>query len=363
MTAVDKTRILFIFSGLNRRRLLPQVQQGHAPTSAYRGMLELAKRDDVQVEFLDLADVLGIPGWLSRNLPPTVLHLLHIPRILQYDFAIASDGLPLGWAVSTLHHLGGRTRWIYVPLNSSALIRRHASHPMRLWGLKLIWSSFARIAYVTEGQREDLVRLGIKEAGLSCLPFGIDTHFFATPGEAEESGYVLSVGRDLGRDYPTLFAAAQQLPYRFIVATAPKNIPEGVQIPPNVEIRYNVDAEGVRTLYHGATCVAILLKGDATIEGSDCTGQTVMLEALSAGHAIAVTDRAWIREYFADGEDYLGIPPGDSAAAAVAIRKLWEDSGFRRSLAEHGREKVRECYSSEIFAGGLLAIVRELAGY
>lgn len=351
-----KPSVLFLYMGLNRRQLLPEAEAGRAPDSAFRGYMVLRDSDEVEASFLDLGD---LPGWASALKPfisATLLQLLHLRQAGKHDFVVTSDALLLGWAASLL----GRAKWIYIPINSSVLIRRHAHHPLRLWSLKIMWSRFWRIAYITEGQKADFKKLGIKESKLRYLPYGIDTHFFAVPGEAPESGYVLSVGRDLGRDYPTLFAAAKRVPYRFIIATAPKNIPEDIDLPENVEVRYNVDAEGVRALYRGAACVAVFLKGEETTEGSDCTGQTVMLEALSAGHAIAVTDRAWIREYFEEGKDYLGVAPGDVAGATEALTRLMEDARLRAALTQSGREKVRTRYSSEAFADGLLELVRAL---
>lgn len=354
--------VLFVYMGLNRRQLLPAVEAGKVPNSPFRGYTALRESKKVRADFLDLGD---LPRWIpllaKRFLPAGLLHLSHLPFVLRYDYVIASDSFLLTWLASHIGKLREKSHWIYIPINSSVLMRRHANHPLRLWALKIMWTSFARIVYITKGQLDDFLRMGMPEQKLVYLPFGIDTLFFAIPGEVPESEYVLSVGRDLGRDYPTLFATAKELPYKFIIATAPKNIPESIEIPSNVEIRYNVDAEGVRALYRGAICVAVLLKDEETTEGSDCTGQTVMLEALSAGQAIVVTDRAWIREYFVDGEEYLGIAPGDARGAATSIKKLWEHPELRKALSERGREKVRTSYSSETYAAGLLAIIEGLA--
>lgn len=350
-----KPSVLFIYMGLNRRELLSKVEAGHAPSTAFRGFTLLRTMPDIDASFLDLGN---LPSWalpLKRFVPRSLLHLLHLWYVRKYDFVITSDTLLLAWIASYM----GRTRWIFIPMNSSVLMRRHAKHPFRLLGLKLIWARYARIAYITEGQRKDFLRFGIKDSKLVSLPFGVDAHFFAEPTEATESGFILSVGRDLGRDYLTLFATARKLPYRFIIATAPKNIPEGIEIPSNVEIRYNVDAEGIRILYRGATCVAIFLKGEETTEGSDCTGQTVMLEALSAGQCIVVTDRTWIREYFPEREEYLSIPSEDVEAAAQALTRLWENTSLRQKLASAGAKKVQEVYNMESYAEGLARIIRE----
>lgn len=360
----SKRSVLFVYMGLNRRELLPDVEAGNLPDSAFRGYLSMRHEQGQRTDFFDMND---LPSWVPhiarRMVSPNVLHLLHIPRVLKYDYVITSDSLLLAWITSNIGRLMGKAKWIYIPINSSVLTRRHARHPVRFWALIRMWSSFFRIAYITRSQADDFLRIGIKEKRLTFVPFGIDTRFFSSEQDPRESEYVLSIGRDLGRDYQTLFDAASKLPYRFIIATAPKNIPQGVEIPSNVEIRYNVDADGIRALYRGAACVVILLKGDTATEGSDCTGQTVMLEALSARQAVVATNRSWIQEYFEESQDYMGVPPGDADAAAKAIQTLWENQDLRVSIAKKGQEAVRERYDSENLARNLLAIIAHDARY
>jgi glycosyltransferase involved in cell wall biosynthesis len=355
-----KPSVLFVFIGLNRRTLLEKVETGDAPDSAFRGYTELRHDSRFTTDFLDAGN---FPKWVpivfQKYIPATVLYLFHLPKVLRYDAVVASDTLLLGWVASLIGVLIQKARWIYIPINSSVLLRRHAKHPFRLKALTLFWMSFVRIAYISEAQKEDFLRLGIRESSLVYVPYGIDTNFFNVEKSIDEK-YVVSVGRDLGRDYPTLLKAAELVPYRIIIATGPQNLPKDMEIPKNIEVLYNVNQEKVRDLYSGATCVLILLQGEDTTLGSDCTGQTVMLEALSGKNAVIATERRWIGEYFVEGKEYLGVQPGDVSGAAEAMRTLWENPSLCTQLGEQGSSKMQRLYSSKAFAAGLAEIITGL---
>src|SRR6185369_4724839 len=108
---------------------------------------------------------------------------------------------------------------------------------------------------------------------------------------------VVSVGRDLGRDYETLTIAATHSPYQFHVVAEPKNFPHGIPQLPNMVVQYHLPLIEIRTLYARAQVVIVISKDVATTEGTDCSGQTVILDALAAGKAVIATERTWIKDY------------------------------------------------------------------
>lgn len=356
--ASKKTSVLYLFMGLNRAAQEKLVEQGLVPKSQFRGFQILKQQEDLDVRFLDLWELPHwIPETLRKNTPPLLRQLIQLPRVLSYRYVIVSDVHLIGYVASLVGKLTG-SRWIYIPMNSSVLMRRHAKHPVRLWALTCMWRSYWRIAYISELQRQDLKSIGVHEQQLFSLPFGIDAEFFKPQGKPNAERFVLSVGRDLGRDYETLLEVAKLLPYKFVIATARKNIPEGTALPENVEVKYDVNAPGIRELYRDAAFVVLLLKDEETIEGSDCTGQTVMLEALSAGKAVVATDRAWTREYFTAGVEYEPVPPGEVSEVVQTITRLYESPDYCRALGAAGQARVATEYSLTTFAGGLLSLIR-----
>ncbi|HYE23349.1 MAG TPA: glycosyltransferase family 4 protein [Candidatus Paceibacterota bacterium] len=342
-------RILYLFKGASRRALLQQVNDGEASRSPLRGWDVLNRKHDLEVAFIDVNQEITLPSYV----PGQVRELILLPRLLRYDYIVTFDALLLCTFASWV----GKVRVTYMAINAAVLVRRHQNNWLRTTALLWMWNSFWRIICIAESQRDVLLGAGVKENRITIFPFGIDADFFASVRYDKDGDYMVSIGRDLGRDFKTLFDAVRDLPYKLVVATDYKNIPPGLDIPKNVEIRYNLSIDQVRELYEGARFTCLILKGDEVSEGSDCTGQTVMLEALSAGQPAIVTEREWVREYFQDGKDYVGVPENDSIAVREAIERLWGDGAYRNQLSQNGRQKVQTQYSVEKMAESVHALI------
>ncbi len=346
------SRILFLFSGAaNRQRIMEEVARGANADTALRGANHIAGAEFIDVE----ATVRSmVPSWLYRLLPWQARSIVLYPRMFAYDAIIAQDDLLLGYFVS----LGARllrknTRWFCIVVNSSVLIRRHAAHPARLFMLKTFWRSYSRIICLSHEQLDDLARIGIPRERLVFVPFGIDADFYAAAEEAHEENFILSVGRDLGRDYPTLLETAKRSVHTFVIVAAHKNLSADTPLPPNVSVRYDLSLTEVRDLYAHAKMVVIVSKDASVPEGSDCSGQTVILDAMAAGKAVIATDRPWIRDYFTPGKELTVVAPNDPDALASAIDRLGEDARERARMAASGRAKVRQAYTTKAFANAL----------
>ena len=333
------SNIAFLFTN-SKEEVISNVQAGRDADTALHGMNHIAGADHFTV------------------VPKSVRALPFVLRLLRYDFVIAQDNLLLGYVVSSCARvLRLKTRWLYIAMNSSTLIWRHAMHPIRLFLLKKFWASYARIICLSSEQLEDFVRLGIPRSHLVFIPFGIDTHFFQPADISREEGLVVSVGRDAGRDYETLFKAAERSDHTFVVVAGRKNIPSDMPVPKNVSVLYNRSLVEVRDLYARARLVVVASKDDNVPDGSDCSGQTVVLDALAAGKAVIATHRSWIADYFIPGQDLVVVPPNDPGALAHAIDALSRDSEKRKHLAAPGHAKVVAHYTTKTFARALLGVM------
>jgi glycosyltransferase involved in cell wall biosynthesis len=92
-------------------------------------------------------------------------------------------------------------------------------------------------------------------------------------------------------------------------------------------------------------------------EGS---GSVALLEAMQAGLAIVASDVDGIPEDVRDGDNGLLVPPGEPAAMAAALERLWRDPDLRRRLAARARATYEECFSAAAFSAALGAQYREL---
>lgn len=328
-------RVAFIFTS-PRDEIISRVRTGEDADTALRGMNH-------------------IPGAEYFTIfPKSMRALLFIPRLLRYDFIVAQDNLLLGYVVSLCARaFGFPTKWLYVAMTSSTLMRRHATHPIRLLFLKTFWASYAHIICLSSEQLEDLVRFGISREHLVFIPFGVDARFFSPTDPSREEDLIVSVGRDAGRDYATLFKAAEQVSYPFAVIVGHKSLPPSMPIPADVSVLYDRPITEARELYARAKLVVIASKDADIPDGSDCSGQTVILDALAAGKAVIATRRSWIADYFVPDEDLIVVPPNDPEALARAVSELLQNAEKRRRIATSGRDKVASNYTTKTFAAAL----------
>ncbi len=342
--------LIFLFSS-SREKMLSEVREGKGTDTALRGMNHIPG-----AEYLTIGECrhAAFCSWLLARLPRFIQVMMLVPRLLRYDFVVAQDELFLGYAVSVCARLFLlKTRWVYITMTSSTLLRRHAAHPLRRFLLKKFWASYARIICLSSEQREDLIRFGIAHERLTLIPFGVDADFFRPSDVSREEKLIVSVGRDPGRDYETLFKAVERVAHACIVVTGRRNVPRDMPVPANVSVLYDRNYTEIRDLYARARLMVIASKSTDMPDGSDCSGQTVIMDALAAGKAVIATERPWIDEYFIPGQDLIVVPPSDPEALARAIDSLWHDAGKRKHLAVSGREKVVAHYTTKAFATAL----------
>lgn len=339
---MKKHHIAFLFTN-SKEELVMRMHKGEDADTALHGMNHIIDAEHFTI------------------VPKSLRSIFFIPRLLSYDFVFAQDNLLLGYAVSQCAKLFRfKTRWLYLALNSSTLIRRNEHKPFRLFLLKTFWASYARIICISSEQRDDFIRLGISRNRLVFVPFGVDAYFFQPTDRSYDEDLIVSVGRDAGRDYKTLFAAAERMNHAFVVVAGYKNIPSG-PVPENVSVRYNRSLSETRELYTRARLVVVPSKDTNIPDGSDCSGQTAILDALAAGKAVIATHRSWIADYFIPGQDLLVVPSNDPEALVQAINELSHDPERRRCLAVSGHAKVVTRYTTKTFAQSLRTLMDDLS--
>ena len=336
-------RIAFVFTS-HRYKTIDKMRHGQDADTSLRGLNHMAG-----------ADYFIIPSKSMRA-------VTFIPRLLSYDFIIAQDNLLLGYFISLFSKICGlKTRWLYIAMNSSTLIKRHTTHHARLFLLKKFWSSYARIICLSTEQSDDFLKLGIPKTNLTFIPFAVDTDFYKSVDRQQEEDLILSVGRDAGRDYVTLFRVAEQVAYKFIVVASHKNIPPDMHVPPNVSVLYDRNLIEVRDLYKRAKLVVIVSKDALVPDGSDCSGQTVILDALAANKTVIATRRSWITDYFIPGQDLVMVEPNDPGALVQAIDGMWYDAEKRKKLAVSGHNKMTTRYSTKNLAKALIDLMNSFS--
>lgn len=177
------------------------------------------------------------------------------------------------------------------------------------------------------------------------IPLGVDCEFFSPSteqGPTENRHLVLTVGNWL-RDYQTWAQAvrlviAKRKDIEFVVVANKDTLARVGQLlgdcPSQIQFLSGISDEALRNLYRKATLFFLPLHS--------AMGNDALLEALSCGCAIIVTDLPATRDYAGNAACY--VPKGDAEIAAQAILALVNDRERRQLLSATGRQRALDSF-------------------
>jgi glycosyltransferase involved in cell wall biosynthesis len=250
------------------------------------------------------------------------------------------------------------TRPVVVNMGLCARLARSSGAQRRIVRASL--ASASAIVCFASAQRERLLeQTGLPEDRVRVALFGVDERFYA-PSPPPSDGYVLAAGRDLARDYATFARAVDGLDVPAIVVASARNLTD-VQLPANVRVHLDVPYDELRRLYAGASCVVVPTRSESHPYGADCSGHTVLLEAMASGRPTVLSARATNSEYVAGAEAATEVPPEDPAALRAAIEELLSDDRRAAVMGSAGRDAVEESFTTRHLAKRLAPILREAA--
>ena len=139
--------------------------------------------------------------------------------------------------------------------------------------------------------------------------------------------YVCAIGSQ-GRDYRTLMAAMTLLPRITLVVVATPSSLHDLTIPPNVIVRCNVPLPQTMAILQRSTASIVPLQGSQV----PC-GHVTLVAAMHLKKASIVSESTGIADYVRDGINGLTVPPGDPAALARSIERLFDDAALNARLA------------------------------
>jgi glycosyltransferase involved in cell wall biosynthesis len=344
-------RVAFVYPN-PREELARQVAAGKAPDTALLGQNHLAGFGiESFVYDSALRRVHATHGlahratWIAREAT--------LPWELRNADVVVT---PLVNLLPLFARLQRRPRVLVLSYGTGSLWAR-ASRPRRAL-LRASLNAAAGIVTISEAGRDRVIRdVGVDATRVQSVPFGIDEVFWQT-APPTSNGHVLTVGRDLARDYKTFAEALEGLPVRAVVVAKDENL-RGVRLPPNVEVRMHIPLAELRQLYVDATCVVVPMVPDGDPRGTESSGNTALLEAMSSGRATVATERASLREYLYD-DATITTPAQDPVALRAAIQRLTDNPAEAAAMGTAARRRVVERHTTTQFAERLSAIIKEV---
>lgn len=342
-------RIRFVYPSPMSREL-EVIQRGEAPTDRMYGLLEL-QRAGHTVHFSDSRFEAGPFDRLRRGLRPVanLMDLETIQGLGDDDVVVVKDEF------STM--LTAACRRAGTPI---VYLDAMFGLPTRVWRkaatrLNLSWAD-GHVAYSAGQIATWSEHYGLEKGRFTFLPYCIDMAFYRRPERQQAGPYVLSVGRDLGRDFRTLIAAMTGTNLNLKLVTLPYTL-RGLDVSASwIEVLQHISYEALFQLYANAAIVVIPLKPGVTYP----SGIRALLEALALGTPVVCSGTEVLAEYVPEGAGVAYVPTDDVPAMRQAIESLWTDAGRRQELEQVGPGFVRARYDIGTFVGGLERYLHEL---
>lgn len=218
-------RSTFVFPN-PRAQLLARIARGEAPDSTLFGANHL--------EPLGIAARVYDPLLTRRALRPPLDRVVWNLRELMVPFEIGRTDVLVTPVANLVPSVARVRRLPVVVLNYGLNLVWRRSDRTRRAVLGRSLRTAARVVFFCGSQRAELVEAAsLRDERTLVLPLPVDASFF-TPREAAESGEVLTVGKDLSRDYATFADAVRGLDAPVRLAVFPRNL-AGVDLPPNAQ--------------------------------------------------------------------------------------------------------------------------------
>jgi glycosyltransferase involved in cell wall biosynthesis len=345
-------RVAFVYPN-PRRHLLDDVASGRAPDTRLLGENHLGE--------LGIEAFVHEPALRRRERRSGLVHrITWNARELTVPWEVGDADVvvtPLANLLPLAARLRGRPRTLLVSYHLGATYDRLGRTRRRLLAAS-VRSAAAVVCLADAARKRLLAQTRSDPERVRVALLGVDDRYWQAAAPAPD-GYVLTVGRDLARDYETFARAVDGLPVRAVVVAKEENL-RGVRLPPNVEVRLNVAPAEVRELYAGAACVVVPIRPETYRFGTENSGTVAVLEAMASARAVVVSERRYLAEYVRPGQTALTAPAGDAEALRAAIGHVLGDREVAARLASEARRAVEESFTTRHFAGRIAEILRAL---
>lgn len=356
-------KILYLFP-TPRGNLIKKVTIGKAPDSLLYGFNHLKKRD-FDVSYLDLPMTKsGIYFWLFAPIESMLVKLtgvsFQIYRILpklktinQFDVVVTCSE-PLGLPLAFLKKLRlFRGKQLYLSLDFVSRFKNDNTTLLQKF-FKWVFSATEVIICFSKIERDYFKKIfNIPEVKLHFIPAGSDPQFFKPTNETKK--FILSVGKDRSRDWPTFFEAIKKINEKATVVTGSNT--KLSSKPKNVKILRDITFEDLKKLYHGAKILVLSL-----YEQERASGQLVLLDAMLSGVPVIASRVLGITTSydFQDKKHCFFVESGNTFDLQKIIKYVLSHPILAKKAAVNARSKVIANYSTAHFAKNLSQIIRKL---
>lgn len=316
---------------------------------------------DTQFYGLNHFEPLGIDAqykeWDTR-LPFRLKHFLMYFATRGYDLVFGS---PLLYMMPLKILFNPRRKFVLLNIGITRTLAVNKKNPLSYLFLRKLLGALDGVVCLARFQVAYLEeRFPFLRGKVFFVPLGVDTAFYQ-PRYSGRKDYILSAGRDNGRDYKTVLEVATRMPEReFHIVCSPRNLKEVGAVPPNVKVIYDLPFGELHKKYQEAALLLLLTHDDTFGDGADCSGQTVLLDAMANGLPTVVSRKHYVGDYIEEGKEALLVECYNAEAAARAAQTLLEDPVRAETFARNARARVEKEFSTQAMAKQLSQVFSRL---
>jgi len=198
-------------------------------------------------------------------------------------------------------------------------------------------------------------RFSVPEATFTTVSYCLDMDFYRLRNQRipNDPPYILSVGRDPGRDLGTLIKAAEIADINVKIVTLPYLLPEGTAERDRVEVLERLSYRDLFELYKRAILVVVPLKTGITYP----SGIRAVMESMALGIPTIASRTSVLEEYFVEDYDLKFAIPENSSALAKEIKNVVENKDLQIALIKNAQDTMNKSYKLENY---ILALQRAL---
>lgn len=342
-------KILYLFNGF-RGGVDQQVLRGENHDGHFHGMYRL-RNMGFKTDFDEIEKHVSRP-WAIRLrsfIGTYYIHLLTFFRIFKYDIIFS----PTAFSSLLLKNIlrVRRPYWIILDFGLLGMVGENKSWKQKM--LKKAVSGADGIITLSPGENKAMQEMFPEKAEkIQCIYHGVDTEYFKPISNLQEEDIIFSPGRDAGRDFKTLIKATSDLPVKTIITARDSFISHLMPLPGNMVHTFYEPFDLVKA-YARAKVLVITLSLEN--HNNDAMGLSTLVEMMSMGKPIIVTDTETTRAYITHGVNGILVKEGDHIALKEAITSLLNDEPRRRKLGDAARVFVVENCSGDIWAKNIAA--------
>ncbi len=346
-------KILYIYSGSRKGKQKGEIHVDYPDTQFY-GLNHFADFG-VSAVYKEPEDIPA--GFLLKRLFGfRVAHFLMYFIVKKYDVVFGSSIL---YMMIWKKFIKTKTQFVLFNIGFIRTIEANKNRKLKIWVIKWLLREVRVVVCLSNTQMEYLRKnIPFLRDKLFLVHFGIDEKFYKPVYEGRRK-YILSVGRDNGRDYETIIHVAEKMPDKeFHFVCSKRNI-RTKNIPSNIKIFYDLDLKDVVVKYSEASILLLITHDDKHSDGSDCSGQTVLLEALASGLPVVVSRKKYLNDYIQDKKHALFVDFYSPDSIINAIKEF-NNEKVRLSIAQNARKLIENKFTTKKMAGELLEIFKNI---